>query len=290
MRVLSQKISFSSGCGSAGGSNGGLDSRETVPARKSQEERLACRERFLSRIPDSPWSRELSSRLQSSEYSVRDLEGLYVCVSKGVASRLGFDDPEQLVGLPESDHLPEQLARISREEDALVLRDGRPFGERFGLVWVGNPGLVWVGRTKFPVWDGQGAPLGIVTIETQTAARGSEGQLVPPRGLHDVRIGLAIAALAEGYDAALSNAELARRSGLSERQLSRLFSSVFGFPPNRFGTELRIRLSCEVLVGSDDSIRSIACRFGFSDQSSYSNRFRCVVGTTPAAFRRRWRR
>jgi AraC family transcriptional regulator len=39
------------------------------------------------------------------------------------------------------------------------------------------------------------------------------------------------------------------------------------------------------LLGSDDSLASIALASGFADQSHFSRRFKELIGLTPSAFR-----
>ena len=55
-------------------------------------------------------------------------------------------------------------------------------------------------------------------------------------------------------------------------------------------SELRIEHACEELVKRDLPLATIALQAGFVDQSYFSKVFKSFVGTTPAKYRRSFRR
>jgi PAS domain S-box-containing protein len=91
---------------------------------------------------------------------IRDMDLRFVRVNRACATALGFDDPEQLVGLACSDVLPDHLACEFREEELEVLRTGDPV---LGRVGRGGSGK-WVSMTKVPLRDGDGVITGLVGI------------------------------------------------------------------------------------------------------------------------------
>ncbi|MBQ8509653.1 MAG: helix-turn-helix transcriptional regulator [Clostridia bacterium] len=100
------------------------------------------------------------------------------------------------------------------------------------------------------------------------------------------RLAPAIEFLHDNYtDGGVRIAELAERLGMSERYLSRLFDEVYGMPPKRYLTELRIKYAKE-LLGDDISIGDAALKAGFCDASHFTRIFREVCGVSPGEYRR----
>ncbi|WP_280266031.1 helix-turn-helix transcriptional regulator [Nocardia wallacei] len=79
-------------------------------------------------------------------------------------------------------------------------------------------------------------------------------------------------------------AELGRRTGSSERTLSRLFSSELSMSFHRWRTLLRIqRALIELSTGT--SVTDTAIRLGWANPSSFIDAFTDLVGQTPGRYR-----
>ena len=105
--------------------------------------------------------------------------------------------------------------------------------------------------------------------------------------LRDARVRSAIAHMEQRLNTPLGMEEVARRVGLSERQLARAFRSALGVSPGAFQLGLRLRYGAFLLVHTTDSVTKIAMATGFSDGAHFARQFRAAHGTTPTAFRRR---
>ena len=93
--------------------------------------------------------------------------------------------------------------------------------------------------------------------------------------------------LSEQYtDPALSVAELARKSGLSEVHFRRLFHKVYNTSPQDYITNLRVQYAKEQLQYSSGSLEEIAGSVGFADPGYFSRIFRRKTGFTPTEFRK----
>lgn len=80
--------------------------------------------------------------------------------------------------------------------------------------------------------------------------------------------------------------ELADLCNLSVRQLTRGFRTSRGCSIGDYVVQSRID-SAKRMLGSDDSIKTIAYAIGFSSTSSFSYAFRRATGVTPRQFRQR---
>jgi transcriptional regulator GlxA family with amidase domain len=83
--------------------------------------------------------------------------------------------------------------------------------------------------------------------------------------------------------------DIARRVGLSTRQLERLFLTHAAMTPLRFYLQLRVERARELLLYSDRSIVEIAVAAGFTSTSHFAAWYKRIYGTTPSAMRGRRR-
>lgn len=84
--------------------------------------------------------------------------------------------------------------------------------------------------------------------------------------------------------------ELAKETKLSTKHFARVFRQSTGVSPHRWILLQRIQHAGRLLCESDHAIAIVAGMCGFADQSHLTARFRQLMGTTPAAFRKQARR
>ncbi|WP_017602859.1 AraC family transcriptional regulator [Nocardiopsis alkaliphila] len=84
-------------------------------------------------------------------------------------------------------------------------------------------------------------------------------------------------------------ATLAENCGVSRAALARTFKSLVGVPPMTYLADWRVSLAAERLRDTDDTVDSIARRFGYSTAFALSAAFKRLRGTTPTEHRRRAR-
>jgi AraC family transcriptional regulator, transcriptional activator FtrA len=85
-------------------------------------------------------------------------------------------------------------------------------------------------------------------------------------------------------------ASLARQAAMSPRTLQREFAAATGQPPHAWLTGERIERAKELLESTRLTAAAIAERTGLGSAESLRHHFRRRVGTTPAAYRRRFAR
>jgi AraC family transcriptional regulator len=105
-------------------------------------------------------------------------------------------------------------------------------------------------------------------------------------GLTSLRIKRLVDFIEANLDGDLSLEAIAAQVEISSLYLSRYFKSALGMAPHQYVVGRRIEKAKRLLRDTDVSVADIAFACGFSSQSHLSNRFRKIVGVSPAAYRR----
>ncbi len=95
----------------------------------------------------------------------------------------------------------------------------------------------------------------------------------------------AVAYLQQNYANPLSRWEIAEAIGVSEDYLTRVFNKELGLSPWDYLNRYRIHQAKKLLQNSSESIRSIARKVGYKDQSYFSRVFHKITGAAPNAYR-----
>jgi len=77
---------------------------------------------------------------------------------------------------------------------------------------------------------------------------------------------------------------LAERANVSSWQYTSIFQKLTGKKPLDYLTELRIRQARQLLLHSEEPLREIASRVGYSDEYYFNRRFRQKTGMTPGQY------
>jgi AraC family transcriptional regulator len=125
-------------------------------------------------------------------------------------------------------------------------------------------------------------------VETHTP-----GSIAPPvvhhPGLTDRQLKRTEEYMLDHMDGDLGVEDLAAAAGLSPVYFARQFKRRTGASPHRYLRSLRVKRAQELLGDDHLSIAEIALDCGFCHQEHMTRVFRAECGTTPAAFRRRFR-
>lgn len=87
----------------------------------------------------------------------------------------------------------------------------------------------------------------------------------------------------------LTLAAMSRRAAVSPRTLNRQFREQTGTTPLQWLLRARTRRAQHLLERTDRSIEEVATMAGFGSSAAFRSRFRRVVGTSPAGYRRAFR-
>ncbi len=88
-------------------------------------------------------------------------------------------------------------------------------------------------------------------------------------------------------DVDLNLNRLARKMGVSARQVSTAINRVMGMSVSQYVNDYRVKEACRLLAGTDEPITRIMFDAGFQTKSNFNREFLRVTGTSPKAWRAR---
>ena len=211
-------------------------------------------------------------------FFIKDAAGCYLAVNHSLLERHGLQDKARMLGRRPCDICPGDFGRIPSEQDASVLRTGRPIIERLELQWYLPHKPVWCLTTKLPMRDAAGTVTGLIGISKDVRA---------PVAPQDIPAGVAaaLARLEANYAEPLTPSELARIAKLPAARFARIIKRIFGITPIQLISKTRLAAASRLLRETDRSVAEIAHECGFYDHSAFTRAFRAVVGVTPMQFR-----
>jgi CheY-like chemotaxis protein/AraC-like DNA-binding protein len=147
------------------------------------------------------------------------------------------------------------------------------------VVWVSNdtsinPGLVALPNRLDLVLDHVDKPL---------------GDLVPARAHLSRALVSAVELMIGHCRDPLTVDDIARRVGVSEDHLIRIFRQAFGLPAATYYVRMRIAVACRLLSDTDEKMDDVARRVGYSGAANFSRAFNEVMGIRPSEYRARRR-
>jgi transcriptional regulator GlxA family with amidase domain len=95
----------------------------------------------------------------------------------------------------------------------------------------------------------------------------------------------AVSLMEKAIEEPLSTAELARRVGISTRELERLFQRWLRSTPSAYYRRMRLERARALLRQTDTSITDVAVACGFGSIASFSRSYKACYGHAPSAGR-----
>ena len=211
---------------------------------------------------------------------LKDARRHYLWVNRTFLLNYGMSDLSEVLGKTDDDLSPPHLAGQFRAGDEAVL-SGDPVHGRLELVGRFDHTASWCFTSKLPVRNAKGLIIGTAGI-----TRALNAEQIDER--KDLRLGVVIALMTRRIGEPVTNADMARTAGMSERAFERSFAREYGLPPQQYLKRLRIQTACRALVDTRESIADIALRYGFADQSHFTRELRRMVGLTPGRYREKF--
>ena len=222
---------------------------------------------------------QLFDRLKDVCFFIKDAQGRFIYANDALILRLRLKDRSEIIGTTDHDRYPDELADRFVKDDRKVMETGQALVNQVEVLFDDLGTLDWYSTTKSPLYDERGEVIGVMGIFR--TYEGSKKMIASysavARSIEIVR-----------EESLISVTELARRSGVSERQLHRRFRDALGMSAQEFTLRNRIQGEAALLRETDEPIASIAVDFGFCDQSAFSKQFVKQLGSTPAVYRRRY--
>ena len=100
-------------------------------------------------------------------------------------------------------------------------------------------------------------------------------------GVRHSKLADVIQLMEENIEEPIRPSSLARESGMSTRQLERLFRRYLNRSPKRYYLELRLQRARNLLLQTDMSVLDISMACGFGSPSHFSRCYRSYFSTTP---------
>ncbi|QSQ11199.1 AraC family transcriptional regulator [Myxococcus landrumensis] len=248
---------------------------ETTKKRETQEQ---WRVRFMGRVANPLFAEELFDRVPDIVFSVKDIQGRYVCISEACAERCGLKNKAAAVGRTAHELFPQHMADRYVRQDEKVFRTGRALVDNLDLTLFNNRKPGWCLTSKVPLFNASGEVMGLACLSKDVHEPGRAG-------LVDERFAATIDHIQAHYGERLRIDALARRAGMSAAQFERRMRRIFQLSAGQFIMKTRIDAAAERLVEDAQPIAAIALAVGFCDQSALSRQFKQVTGLSPRQYR-----
>lgn len=223
---------------------------------------------------------QLFDHIPELMYFVKDRDSRIVAGNQEFAQHCGLRTAAELPGRTDEELFPAYMARKFVADDRVVLTTGKPLLNLVELFPTRERLPEWFITQKLPVFARSGEVHGVCGI-----VQSYENLLTRSQ---DPVLEL-VEYIRSNYASPISIPELARKIGLSQRQLERRFDATFRTSPRQFIVRLRVLIASDKLRASDAPITDIAHACGFYDHSSFIRHFRNVFEATPLAYRKRYR-
>jgi PAS domain S-box-containing protein len=247
------------------------------------ESLTAAQRRFFDRL-GNPWDlSQLFDCLPDTYFYAKNVRGQFMMVNEALASMVGVVGPEAMIGKTDLDFAPRDLAEQYMAEDRRVMQTRKAVINQAWLVSDHRGVLKWYLSSKIPLLGRDGKVVGIAGAMRDVEK--ASNLFVPYRKMEKV-----LAFLFTRYAEKIDYHHLASLASLSISQLDRTFKRLFQLTPQQFVLRVRINAACQMLSATDQSVLDVALRNGFCDQSYFTKQFRRHLGTTPIAYRRKYRR
>ena len=221
---------------------------------------------------------ELFDHAPDLAFFIKDDSGRYLVVNDSLVERHGLNGKQDMIGKRPGDVIPGDFGRIPTEQDAWVLRTGRPIIERLELHWFAPNKPVWCLTTKLPLLDAEGQISGIIGISKDVRSP-IRTQEIPPD------LAVALRELETNYAFPLTTSTLAKLAKLPVARFARLVKRIFSITPIQLIAKTRIAAASEMLRQSDRTISEIALECGYYDHSAFTRSFRTITSMTPTEYR-----
>jgi AraC-like DNA-binding protein len=222
---------------------------------------------------------QLFDEMPDVAFFIKDTAGRYRVVNHSLVERNGRKEKHELINHRPSDFVPGELGRIPVDQDAEIIRTGRPLINHLELHWRAPNRPVWCLTTKLVMHDVSGQVCGLIGISRDLSQPMSTAEIPPG-------IAKAMQHLETHYDEPLSAAHLAKRSGLPTPRFARVVKRIFGLTPSQLIAKTRVAAAADLLRDTDQSIAEVALACGFCDHSAFTRAYHSATGQTPRDFRR----
>jgi AraC-like DNA-binding protein len=210
---------------------------------------------------------------------VKAADGRYLRANRVVCRVVGVESEADIIGRTDFDFFPPAIATQYVEEDRRVIASREPLTDQIWLV-PDSQGMPQIfSCNKIPLFNKRKKVVALAGVKRPYADSDAR------EGGHN-RLLKVVQFVTSHYGDEIVVADLAKQAKLSQSQLHREFTRLFGITPNAYIREVRVGVARHLLETTQLPIASIAADTGFYDQSHLTRQFKTSTGITPTSYRR----
>jgi AraC-like DNA-binding protein len=221
---------------------------------------------------------ELFRYLDDLYFFKKDRNLCFVSCNENFLKLCGVDDLSGLLGKNDMDFFPKSIAERYIKDDEWVMKTGKPLINTVEVNLTPD-GVRWFQTSKAPLFVGDKI-IGVVGVAKDLR------RTISSMGGYDV-LRPAIDAMETDPGADWRMDELARKVHLSLSQFERSFKKALNMTAKKYLLTVRLEGVEQALKIGEESLASLALRFGFHDQSHLSRQFKARYGTSPMRYKKR---
>lgn len=234
---------------------------------------------FLASLRPGQLMEALFDCVPGAFFFVKDRESRFMGGGLSFAQTLGEESIELMIGKTDHDYSPDFLADAFYADDQRVISTGVGVFNKTELVPSADGSLDWLCTTKVPLFDMQGAVVGLAGVAR--VIRDHDTVYAEHPEMHRI-----VNYVRQHYREKLSVADIAEVGGISVSSQERLFKKTFGLTPLMYLRRTRLNAACQMLRGTTVVLAEIAVQCGFNDQTNMTRAFRQELKITPLKYRR----
>lgn len=239
----------------------------------------ALRAELFAQLAEPFTAEALFDCLPDVVFFIKNARSEYVVVNQTLAERCGRRDRSELIGRTADQVFPGPLGRSYREQDEQVLRGGYAIRDRLELHFYPTGQCGWCVTNKLPLKGLEASVAGLYGVSKDL-------QGANEKSADFSQVAEVVRTMQSEYDRPLNVVALAQRAGLSVYQFEQRIRRIFHLSAGQLIQKIRLQAAVERLLGTDESIATVAARCGYSDQSAFTRKFREAVGLSPTEYRR----
>ena len=223
----------------------------------------------------------LFERLKGIQYWMKDADSRYLHVNTAFLENYSLDSMDDVRGKSDFQLSPSHLAERFYQDDQHILQTGEAICNRLELVGNHSGSVQWYNTSKCALRQHDGRIIGSTGItfaidddQVSAALYGDMGPVI-----HHIKANVHLP---------ISMSELADILQLSLSAFERRFKRFFQCSPTQYIKRIRVRLVCEMLVNTEQSLTDIALDCGFCDHSYMAKEFKRLMQCTPRQYRQRF--
>lgn len=212
-------------------------------------------------------------------FSTKDKNLRFVGANDNMLKACGAKARTDFIGRTSGDFFTSEASERYERQDRYVIETGRPVQDRLDFTTPLRGAGVWALISRWPIFE-NGVLTGIVVL-ARPLSNSAKLQRMYRRVLEVVDF------IEANIDREHEVIALAAMKGVASKRLERDFLRIFGMPPGRYLTRLRMEAAIRFLC-TDMHVAEVAQACGYADQSAFTRRFRAMMGVSPSEYRQLW--